>query len=262
MLHGFPQTRALWSKVAPNLAERFTVVCADLRGYGASSKPKGAENYSFRLMGADQVALMKQLGFDHFHLVGHDRGARTAHRMALDAPERVDSLCVMDIVPTQHLLSTLTPAVAKAYYHWFFLAQPEPFPEQMILANADRYYESCLLGWGAANLEKFAPEQLAAYRAAWNDPECVRGMCDDYRATLTHDLALDVADLKRKVTCPALVLYGAQGAMAQAYDIAETWSERLSTFTAHGLSGGHFFVDEFPHETSETLLRFLSSLKP
>ncbi|SNS07115.1 alpha/beta fold hydrolase [Antarctobacter heliothermus] len=258
LLHGFPQTRAMWAEVAPLLAQDFTVVCPDLRGYGDSSKPRGMENYSFREMARDPFNLMRHLGFNSFHLAGHDRGARTAHRMALDAPDAVRSLTVMDIIPTHLLLNDLTYQVAKAYYHWFFLSQPEPFPETMIAADPDAYYQSCLLGFGKATLADFKTAQLAAYRAAWADPECRRAMCDDYRAAIEVDFALDAADLNRRVTCPALVLYGADGAMARAYDVPATWADRLSDMTAQAIPGGHFFVDQSPRQTAEALRGFLS----
>lgn len=260
LLHGFPQTRAMWARIAPRLAETHTVVCPDLRGYGASSKPPGTENYSFRAMGADQLSLMAHLGFHRFHLAGHDRGGRTAHRMALDAPERVASLALMDIVPTHHLLTRLAPEVARAYYHWFFLAQPHPFPERMIGADPDAFYERCLLGFGKAALSDFAADQLAAYRAAWRDPETIRAMCDDYRAALDHDLALDAADLGRRVACPALVLWGEDGAMAGAYDVPGTWAERLERMEARAMPGGHFFPDQHPDATAAALAAFLAPL--
>lgn len=258
LLHGFPQTHVMWHAIAPALAERFTVVVADLRGYGASSKPTGVDQYSFREMAADQVALMRSLGHERFHLVGHDRGGRTAHRMALDHPDALLSLTVMDIVPTHYLLSNLTSGVAKAYYHWFFLAQPEPFPEHFIASDPDRYYEKSLLGWGGAALNAFDPEALAAYRAAWNDPETRRAMCDDYRAALDHDFALDAEDLHRKIDCPALVLYGADGAMAKHYDVAATWADRLNDMQAKPIPGGHFFPDTHPEETLAALTAFLT----
>lgn len=257
LLHGFPQTHAMWHAVAPALAEHFTVVASDLRGYGASSKPAGTEAYTFRHMAADQVAVMAHLGHAQFHLVGHDRGARTAHRLALDAPDAVTSLTVMDIVPTHLLLDELTKEVAAAYYHWFFLPQPYPFPETMIGHDPDSYFESCLLGWGAARLSDFAPEALEAYRAAWRDPETIRGMCADYRAALHLDFKLDAADLDRRVETPALVLFGADGAMARAYDVPGTWADRLSDMRAEGIAGGHFFIDQHPDETVSALLRFL-----
>ncbi|MGC1497383.1 MAG: alpha/beta hydrolase [Sulfitobacter sp.] len=259
LLHGFPQTHMLWHAVAPQLATHFTVIAPDLRGYGASSKPQGTENYSFREMAKDQVALMGHLGFDAFNLVGHDRGARVAHRLALDAPEMVKSLSLMDIVPTHLLLNDLTCRVAQAYYHWFFLAQPAPFPETMIGHDPDAYYQSCLLGWGAAQLSDFAPTALAAFRTAWRDPETIRGMCEDYRAALAYDFDHDAADLHRRITCPALVMWGADGAMGQAYDVPGTWADRLSNITAAPVSGGHFFVDQHPDTTAAALLRFLKT---
>ncbi|WP_299783504.1 alpha/beta hydrolase [uncultured Roseobacter sp.] len=260
LLHGFPQTHVMWRPVADMLAAQFTVITPDLRGYGNSSKPQGTETYSFRHMAQDQIALMDHLGFDSFHLVGHDRGGRVAHRLTLDVPGRVRSLTVMDIVPTHLLLDKLTQQVAKAYYHWFFLAQPHPFPETMIGHDPDSYFESCLLGWGAAKLSDFEPEALAAYRTAWRDPEAIRGMCADYRAALEHDFDLDAQDLQRQVTCPALVLFGGQGAMAKAYDVPATWQDRLSNMQAEAIPGGHFFVDQSPRETADALMRFLTDI--
>lgn len=260
LLHGFPQTHAMWADVAEDLARDYTVVCADLRGYGASDKPKGVENYSFRAMGADQVALMAALGFERFHLVGHDRGGRTAHRMSLDFPQAIKSLTLMDIIPTYLLLDALNKNVARAYYHWLFLAQPHPFPETLIKADPDYYYESCLLGWGASRLEDFAQEQLAAYRRAWSDEECIRAMCDDYRAAIDLDFGLDQADLGRKVSAPALVLYGADGAMGKAYDVGATWQDRLENYETKGMPGGHFFVDQYPNETIKALREFFSRI--
>ncbi|MTJ03538.1 MAG: alpha/beta hydrolase [Sediminimonas qiaohouensis] len=258
LLHGFPQTRAMWARIAPALlAAGRTVVCADLRGYGASWKPSAVVDYSFRRMGEEMLTLMRDLGFERFDLVGHDRGARCAHRMALDAPGRVRTLTVMDIVPTHLLLSDLTQEVATAYYHWFFLAQPEPFPETLIAADPDYFYESCLLGWGAAELSDFDPRQLSAYRAAWRDRDTIRGMCNDYRAALVHDMADDADDLKAKVHCPALALYGAEGVMARAYDMGTTWAERCTDVRTQAIPGGHFFPDSAPEETTAALLEFL-----
>lgn len=260
LLHGFPQTHAMWHAVAPVLAERFTVVAADLRGYGASSTPDGTAPYSFRHMAEDQRALMASLGFARFHLVGHDRGGRTAHRLALDAPDAVASLTVMDIVPTHLLLDDLTQAVAQAYYHWFFLAQPYPFPETMIGRDPDTYFESCLTGWGSATLDDFAPDALEAYRAAWRKPDVIRGMCADYRAALAHDFDLDKADLGRQVPCPSLVMYGADGAMARAYDVPATWADRLADMRSAAVPGGHFFIDQHPGETAAALMDFLNDV--
>lgn len=257
LLHGFPQTQAMWHDVARELAKHFTVVTADLRGYGASSKPQGVDAMSFRAMGEDQLSLMASLGHARFHLVGHDRGARTAHRMALDSPANIASVTLMDIIPTHLLLDELRQEVARAYYHWFFLAQPAPFPEDMIAADPDRYFESCLLGWGGATLEDFPAQALAAYRQSWRDPACIHTMCNDYRAAIDVDFALDAGDIERQVTCPALVLFGATGAMAKNYDVAQTWAPRLSDMQSAAIPGGHFFVDQHPSETTDALMRFL-----
>lgn len=259
-LHGFPQTRAMWRPIARVLADRFTVVCADLRGYGGSSKPIDVAACSFRDMAADQVALMRSLGFDQFHAVGHDRGARTVYRMALDHPAALKSMTLMDIVPTHLLLDQLTQHVARSYYHWFFLSQPAPFPEKMIGADPDAYFESCLLGWGASKLEDFDPDLLADYRQSWRNPETIRGMCNDYRAALDVDFDLDAADQDQIVACPSLILYGADGAMARAYDVPGTWRARCSDMRAQGIAGGHFFPDTAPQETANSIMLFLSEL--
>ncbi len=256
LLHGFPQTRAMWGAIAPVLAKHFTVVTADLRGYGASSKPEGVAAYSFREMGGDMLELMAHLGHEQFSLVGHDRGARTAHRMALDAPQRVSRIALLDIVPTHLLLSELTTPVAKGYYHWFFLAQPAPFPERLIEADPDYYFESCLTGWGSNVLEDFAPAHLAAYRESWRAPDCISGMCNDYRAAIEFDFILDSKDAHQTLPIDALILYGAHGPMAQAYDVPATWKDKFANVKSEGMPGGHFFPDTAPDETAKALLGF------
>ncbi|MFK7937942.1 MAG: alpha/beta fold hydrolase [Roseovarius sp.] len=258
LLHGFPQTRALWAQVAPKLAKTHTVICPDLRGYGGSGKPDGVEHYSFRAMAQDQLALMHHLGFDRFDLAGHDRGGRVGHRLALDAPQAINRLCVMDIVPTHTVLDDLRVDVATAYYHWFFLAQPWPFPETLIRRDADFYYEACLLGWGGASLDDLNPEQLNAYRTAWRDPDTIRAMCDDYRAALTHDIHHDTADLGSSVSCPTMVLYGADGAMARTYDVPAQWAQKCTDLRAEAMPGGHFFIDTHPDATSAALTAFFA----
>ena len=261
LLHGFPQTRALWTPVAERLARRFTVVTADLRGYGASSKPEAdpdLANYTFRAMAADQLALMRRLGHDRFHLVGHDRGARTAYRLALDATGAVASLTLMDILPTDALLAAWTYPVSKAYFHWSFLAQPAPLPEHMIEADPDHFYEACLLGWGGASLADFPA--LDTYRAAWREASTIAGMTNDYRAAVTIDQDHDAADAGRTLDMPALVLWGAEGAMAKNFDVAEVWRPRLKRMTARAIPGGHFFIDQHPDETADALETFLASI--
>jgi haloacetate dehalogenase len=264
LLHGFPQNMAMWARVAPRLAEHFTIVCADLRGYGASAKPKclpDRSTYAFRAFAADQLGLMRLLGFERFHVVGHDRGGRTGHRMALDHPQAVQTLTVMDIVPTYAMFMETNRKVAGAYWHWYFLAQPEPFPERLIDADPDYFYETCLVGWGATRIADFDPEMIASYRRAWRDPGMIHGSCSDYRAAATIDLDHDGADIDRKVACPTLVFYGASGAMAQLYDIPAQWRRRCADVAEASLPGGHFFVDQFPEETAAILHRFLSAAR-
>lgn len=263
LLHGYPQTKALWSKIAPGLAERFTVVAADLRGYGASSKPANtADNssYSFRAMANDQIALMKSLGFQRFHAVGHDRGARTVHRMALDHPDTVQSLTVMDIIPTADVFDQTDKQLALTYWHWFFLAQPAPFPETLIGHDPDLFFETCLLGWGKSQLSDFDPDQLSSYRAAWHDPDMIRASCADYRAAATIDSTHDRTDQASTVTCPTLVAYGADGVMADMFNIPALWRQKCTTVVDGPVPGGHFFIDQNPDETAELLLYFLRTV--
>jgi len=258
LVHGFPQTRAMWGGIADGLARDFTVVTADLRGYGASSKPEARDdlsNYSFRSMGCDMLALMASLGHERFHLVGHDRGGRVSHRMSLDAPDRIATLTVMDIVPTHTLLARWSSEVSAAYFHWSFLAQPAPFPERMIEADPDHFYEACLLGWGGAELQDFA--RIDSYRAAWRDPATIAGMTNDYRAALAVDVVHDEEDIGRRFGGPALVLYGADGAMARLFDVPQTWNGWLEEMTAEAVPGGHFFPDQSPEATLAVLRRFL-----
>jgi haloacetate dehalogenase len=236
------------------------VVCADLRGYGDSGKPQCLpdwSNYSFRTMAADQVALMRQLGFPRFHMIGHDRGGRTGYRMALDQPDSVLTLTVMDIVPTYTMLMETNRKVAGSYWHWYFLSQPAPFPERLIGHDADFFYETSLVGWGATRIEQFDQEMLAEYRRAWRNPAMIHGSCSDYRAAVSIDLEHDTADVGRKVQCPALVLYGSGGQMAHLFDIPAQWHARCANLTAASLPGGHFFVDQFPDETAGILNGFL-----
>jgi haloacetate dehalogenase len=262
MLHGYPQNLSLWARVAPKLAERFTVVCADLRGYGDSAKPKCAadhSNYSFRAMAGDQIGLMRQLGYERFHVVGHDRGGRTGHRMALDHPDKVATLTVMDIVPTYAMFMDTDRKVASAYWHWYFLQQPEPFPERLIGADPDFFYETCLFGWGAASAADFCADMLADYRRCWRDPEMIHGSCSDYRAAATIDLEHDEADIDRKVECPTLVFYGARGVMARLFNLPAEWRKRCRDVHEASMPGGHFFIDQYPDEVVRELLGFLEA---
>jgi haloacetate dehalogenase len=260
LLHGFPQSLAMWARVAPILAADFNVVCADLRGYGDSSKPKctlDRSNYSFRAMAGDQAGLMKALGFDRFHVVGHDRGGRTGHRLALDHPDSVLSLAVLDIVPTHAMFMETNRHVAGAYWHWYFLSQPEPFPERLISSDSDFFYETCLVGWGATKLTDFDAELVAEYRRCWRTPEMIHGSCSDYRAAASIDLEHDAADLDKKVAGRTLAFWGAGGVMHKFFDIGAEWRKRCTDLATATLPGGHFFVDQFPAETAQILGKFL-----
>jgi haloacetate dehalogenase len=259
LLHGYPQTHAEWHRTAPALARRFTVVATDLRGYGDSSKPADGTNhegYSKRSMARDQIAVMKSLGFDRFAVVGHDRGGRVAHRMALDHPHAVSRLAVLDIVPTYRLYSSVTKAFAAAYYHWFFLIQPAPLPETLIGNSADFYLRD---GTFRGLIPSVITDELyAEYLRCYRNPKTLHAMCEDYRAAATIDLEHDKADLGVKLQCPLLAIWGAQGAMDPLYDVLATWRERASDVRGKSLPGGHWLPEQLPDELTAELLPFLS----
>lgn len=259
LLHGYPQTHAMWHAVAPVLARDLTVVAADLRGYGDSSKPESGEDhagYSKRAMAEDQVEVMAALGFDSFAVVGHDRGGRVAHRMALDHPGLVTRLAVLDIVPTHTVFSNVSKALATDYYHWFFLIQPYDFPERLIGADPDYYLEHKLGGWSAGD-RSFSPEAVAEYRRCFRDPATIHASCEDYRAAASIDLEHDEADLDRRIDCPLLALWGDRGRIA-LFDIRDTWRDRASDVHGRALSCGHFPAEEAPEETADELVAFLT----
>ncbi len=261
LLHGYPQTLAMWGPVAAALSARYTVVCADLRGYGDSSKPLSASDhstYSFRAMATDQVQLMAQLGYDRFHLVGHDRGARCAHRAALDFSDAVVSLTLLDIVPTHTMVMTVDHQMAAGYWHWYFLSLPHPIPETMIGADPDFFFRSSVTTWGAGSIDDFPALQLAEYRRCWTDPDMIRASCDDYRAATTIDIEHDAADLHRTIGCPTFAVWGSRGLIAGRYDIDHVWAPRSSKLETTLIDGGHFFVDQNPRGTTELLASFLS----
>ena len=263
LLHGYPQCHAMWGGIADILAAHFTVVATDLRGYGDSAKPRclpDCSNYSFRAMAADQVAVMHDLGFDHFHVVGHDRGARTAHRLALDHPAAVASLAVLDIVPTYAMFMETNRHLAGAYWHWYFLSQPEPFPEHMIGLDPDYFFETCMTGWGKMALGDFDQAKLAEYRRCWRNTDMIHGSCADYRAAASIDLEHDAADLAVKVACPALVFWGANGLMGKLFEMKAEWEKRLVDVSTATLESGHFFPDQYPVETADKLLAFLKRI--
>ena len=261
LLHGYPQTRAMWHLVAPLLAGSFTVVATDLRGYGDSSKPESGEDhvgYSKRAMALDQVEVMRELGFGSFAVAGHDRGGRVAHRMALDHPERVTKLAVLDIVPTYHVFVTADKNLATAYYHWFFLIQPYDLPEHLIGTDPDYYLGKKLGGWGPG-VEVFAPEVYAEYQRCFRDPATIHASCEDYRAAATIDLTHDEADRDRKVECPLLALWGENGVVERLYDVPEVWREYASDVRGRALPTSHFLAEESPQETAKELIPFLEA---
>ena len=263
LLHGFPQTLAMWVHVAPDLSDEFTIICADLRGYGDSGKPEPNANcasYSFRQMADDNVKLMHHFGFDTFHVVGHDRGGRTGHRMALDHPDCVLSLSVLDIVPTYSMFMHVDRHVAKAYWHWYFLPQPYPFPENTIAASPDSFFEACLVGWGATQLDDFPKASLDEYRRCWRQEDTIRGMYADYRAAALVDIEYDRNDSETRVQCPVLVYYGADGAMAECFDIPAEWAKRCRAIDIATSPGGHFFVDIYPQDVAKQLKSFVKPL--
>lgn len=261
LLHGYPQTHVLWHKIAPRLAQDFSLVIPDLRGYGDSSKPPDGDNHfghSKRATAQDQVEVMERLGFTQFAVVGHDRGGRVAHRMALDHPERVTKLAVLDIVPTHKLFQNVNKRLATAYYHWFFLIQPAPFPETLI-NNSVEFYLNSLLGLGKLKPQAITPEAFAEYLRCFRDPATVHATCEDYRAAASIDLEHDDADMDRKIACPMLALWGEKGVMHKTYDVVATWRERALNVSGKALPCGHFLPEEAPEETLAELKSFLKT---
>ncbi len=260
LLHGYPQTHVMWHKIAHRLAENFSVVMSDLRGYGDSSKPDGGdghEGYSKRAMADDQVQVMAHLGHDRFLVAGHDRGGRVTHRMALDHPEKVLKAAVLDIVPTHKIFSTVNQKVASGYYHWFFLIQPDGLPEALIGGDPELYLRHKVGHW-SASLDGFTGEAMAEYIRCFSNPETIHASCEDYRAAASIDMAHDEADLATKVACPLLVLWGKNGLMDSSYDVLETWRERASDVRGKAISCGHFLAEEKPQETLDALLDFFN----
>jgi len=258
LLHGYPQTRTCWHRVAPALAREFTVVAADLRGYGDSAKPPGDPahaTYSKRAMARDMVGAMARLGHERFAVAGHDRGGRVAHRMALDHPERVERAAVLDIVPTRTLFENVDQGFATAYYHWFFLIQPDGLPEAMIGRDPEWFLRETLRRW-SGRAEPLAEEAIAEYARCFRDPAAVHASCEDYRAAATIDLQHDARDDGRRIACPLLVLWGEHGAMHRLYDVLESWRELADDVRGRPLACGHFLPEERPRETAAALAAF------
>lgn len=259
LLHGYPQTHVMWHKIAPRLAQDFTVVAADLRGYGDSGKPHGDPehlNYSKRAMAQDQVEVMGQLGFDSFLLVGHDRGARVSHRLTKDHPQRVRKLATLDIIPTHRMFQIVNKEMATNTYHWFFLIQPYDFPERVIGADADYFIRSRFERVKDA-AKVFPPEAIEEYVRCFNDPAAIHGACEDYRAGASVDLAHDEADFEQKVNCPHLALWSATGYVGRTQDVLQVWREYSTDVRGRSLPCGHYIAEELPDEAYQILKEFL-----
>lgn len=259
LLHGYPQTHVIWHKIAPKLAEKFTVIASDLRGYGDSGKPiTDAEHtlYSKRAMAADQIHVMSALGFDKFSVVGHDRGGRVAHRMVRDHPDIIDKVAVLDIAPTATMYGTTNKAFATAYYHWFFLIQPNNLPEHLI-GSDPRFYLSRKLAAFGKSKDAITEEAFAEYLRCFSDPATIHATCEDYRAAASIDLVHDANDAGHKIENPLLALWGEDGFVADTYDVLDTWREVATNVTGQSVPGGHFLPEEAPVETLNALLGFL-----
>ncbi len=259
LLHGFPETHVMWHRVAPSLAERFTVVCTDLRGHGDSSKPSGGpacRNYAKSVMAVDQIEVMEALGFERFALVGHDRGGRVAHRLALDHPERVERLALLDIGPMANALDAVDADMARDNYHWFFLAQPHPLPERLIEADPAFFLRWHLRAWSGGVDDFFDPAAVAEYERCFSDREMIRATCDDLRALVSIDADAERADAGRKFACPLLVLWGERWRSA---NLLEPWRAWADDVLGRPLNCGHFLAEECPHEVASALAEFFAA---
>jgi haloacetate dehalogenase len=263
LLHGYPQTHLMWHRLVPLLGDDFGLVLPDLRGYGDSGKPPSEPdfaNQSKRAMAADLVAVMDHLGLEQVDVVSHDRGARVAHRLARDHATRVNRLVLMDIVPTLTTFALTDQALATRYFHWFFLIQDHPLPENMIAPDVRTWVEGCLHRWSLNNRAAFEPWAVDAYVQAMATPDGLRASCDDYRAGASIDLDHDRDDPHR-INCPTLVLWGGRGFVGQRYDVLDLWREAMgdpALLTGHPLDCGHFLPEEKPAEVAQAIRTFLT----
>jgi haloacetate dehalogenase len=265
LLHGYPQNHVMWHRVAPRLAERFTLVAADLPGYGSSDVPATDADhtpYTKRAMARVMVEVMQQLGHERFAVAGHDRGARVTYRMALDHGDRLTRAAVLDILPTYDYWNRMDRAFALRIYHWAFLAQPHPLPENLIAADPDAYYTHTLGSWTKAGVDaSFDKRALAHYLAALRDPQRIHAACEDYRAGAYADFEQDKADFEagRRITVPLLALWGGRGIAAGASTPLDTWRLRADNVTGQAIDGGHFLPEENPQATADAMLAFFSA---
>lgn len=263
LLHGYPQTSAMWEKVAPALANKFQVICADLRGYGRSDKPPSdADHYAYskRAMANDLVTVMTALGHQRFMVGAHDRGARVAHRMGLDHAHRISAMALLDIAPTREMYALASDAFAAAYWHWFFLIQPAPLPETLIGADPEAFWRlKCFAQAGLEDDEAnriFSKAALAEYLAAFNDPVAIHASCEDYRAAHTIDLVHDDEDGGKKLELPLLVLWGRHGVIEKCFDALSLWRARAVQVEGSALEAGHYLAEEIPDEIIERFEQF------
>jgi haloacetate dehalogenase len=264
LLHGFPETHLMWHGIAPALAADFTVICADLRGYGASGKPPSTPDhapYSKSTLARDMVRLMEGLGFGRFFVAGHDRGARVAYRMALDYPDQIERVALLDIIPTSEVFGRADSRLLLSFWPFALLAQPEPLPERLLLAAPESVVDDALDNWGS-NRASFTADVREAYVAALRDPLTVHAICEEYRAAATIDVAKDMRDRSagRRISCPVRVLWSQGGGLDTWYPEAGgplgIWREWATNVTGRAISGGHFFPEENPVETLEELRAF------
>ena len=257
LLHGYPQTHLMWRKLAPRLAQEFTVVVPDLRGYGDSSKPPAGPdhaNYAKRALAQDQVETMAALGFERFAVAGHDRGARVAHRLARDHPERVERLALLDIVPTLYRFETIDQRAATSSYHWFFLIQPGGLPERLIGAETEFFLRSML-----RDPTVFEADVFAEYLRCFKNPETIRATCDEYRAGATIDLVHDRTDRGRRLMMPLLVLWGRRSSQGSGYDVLAVWRDHAENVAGQAIDSGHFLPEEAVEETCRALRNFFAA---
>jgi haloacetate dehalogenase len=267
LLHGFPQTQLMWRDIAPRLAQRFTVVCADLRGYGDSSTPASSADhapYSKRAMARDMISVMAQLGFEHFFIAGHDRGGRVAYRAALDHPNRVDALAVLDVLPVDSVWNRADARLTLGFWPWSLLAQPKPLPERLIGAAPDAVIDNALSPEWGSPADVFDDAVRAAYTAALSDSEHIHAICEEYRAAAAIDRDHDAADRAagRRISCPVLALWSASGPLSNWYTDdggpLALWSELATNVTGEPVDGGHFFPEERPFAVADVLSDFFA----
>ena len=260
LLHGYPQTHYMWHKVEPYFIKNFTVISTDLRGYGDSDKPLGNSNhsnYSKRTMAKDQISVMQQLGYEKFYLVGHDRGARVAHRLALDFPKAIIKLVLLDIAPTNTMYAKTDQDFATAYYHWFFLIQPYPLPEQLILGAPEYFLSHCLNAW-SSDISQISKKAINEYLRCFCQKETIHGTCEDYRASATIDIVDDQDDSENKITSPLLVMWGNQGIIGKKYNVLEIWQSRANNVYTQSINCGHFLPEESPIQTYNAIFQFFN----